>query len=543
MTSAASSLGIATSVDVLMAAALYLSFATGSLFILPIGSMAVGAYTFGWLTAHGTSTLEATVIGVLGGGVLTAVGGLLSARMSGWSSAMAGFAMAEIVQTFFFNFGPTGGAAGLTGVALSTTFGEAVIITVVVLLGILWFELSRPGLKARAIRADGLSAECSGITVWRVRVILFTVGGLIAGAAGVLNAGFLGFISPASYGLEQLNSFIVAPVLGGSETIVGSAVGGTVTSVLPTYVGSLAQYSLVAFGLIVIVLMLLRRGGLISGRSVRLAAEWARLKRPSKARLEQSAGRGARSLRIEHISKSFGGNHVLKDVSFAVEAASIHGLIGSNGAGKTTLLNAISGIVAPDSGHIHLGDTSLTRKSVPARVRLGLSRTFQNIRLYGDLTVAEHVETASEHNSVAVIEMLGLQDFAALLPKNLPYGSQRKVEIARAAVLRPRVLLLDEPAAGMAGNEMNELAEIIFRLRANGATILVIDHNVGFIRRIAETITVLNFGEVIAQGAPEDVLANPAVIDAYLGQGITRSTVPTDDHAGGDGLSDEDVIA
>lgn len=522
MSGAASSLGIATSVDVLMAAALYLSFATGSLFILPIGSMAVGAYTFGWLSVHGTGTLEATVIGVLGGGALTAVGGLLSARMSGWSSAMASFAMAEIVQTFFFNFGPTGGAAGLTGVSLSTTFGEAVIITVVVLLAILWFELSRFGLKARAIRADGLSAECSGITVWRVRLILYTVGGLIAGAAGVLNAGFLGFISPSSYGLEQLNSFLVAPVLGGSETVVGSAVGGTVTTVVPTYVGSLAQYSLVAFGLLVILVMLLRRGGLISGRSVRRVAEWAHIKRPSKARLEQSEPRAAQALSIEHVSKSFGGNHVLKDVSFVVEQGSIHGLIGSNGAGKTTLLNIISDIVSPDSGHIHMGGANLTRKSAPARVRLGLSRTFQNIRLYGDLTVSEHVEAASERNSAATIEMLGLGDVAGLLPKNLPYGSQRKVEIARAAVLRPCVLMLDEPAAGMADSEMNELAEIIFRLRAHGATILVIDHNVGFIRRIAEAITVLNFGEVIAQGQPEDVLASAAVIDAYLGRGSTR---------------------
>jgi ABC-type branched-subunit amino acid transport system ATPase component len=240
---------------------------------------------------------------------------------------------------------------------------------------------------------------------------------------------------------------------------------------------------------------------------------------------------------------AFGGNHVLKDVSFVVEPGSIHGLIGSNGAGKTTLLNIISGIVPPDSGHIRMGDANLTRKSAPARVRLGLSRTFQNIRLYGDLTVSEHVEAASERNSAAVIEMLGLQEVTGLLPKNLPYGSQRKVEIARAVVLRPRVLTLDEPAAGMADSEMSDLAEIIFRLRADGATILVIDHNVGFIRRIAETITVLNFGEVIAQGEPEDVLANSAVIDAYLGQGIARRTVPNDDHAGGDGLPDADVIA
>jgi branched-chain amino acid transport system permease protein len=311
-------------------------------------------------------------------------------------------------------------------------------------------------------------------------------------------------------------------VLGGSETIIGSAVGGTVTTVVPTYAGSLAQYSMIVFGLIVIVLMLVRRGGLISGRSVRQVAEWAHLKRPSKARLEQSEPRAAQPLRIEHISKSFGGNHVLKDVSFAVEPGSIHGLIGSNGAGKTTLLNIISGIVPPDSGRIRMGGVNLTKKSAPARVRLGLSRTFQNIRLYGDLTVSEHVEAASERNSAATIELLGLEDMAGLLPKNLPYGLQRKVEIARAAVLRPCVLMLDEPAAGMADSEMNELAEIIFRLRANRATILVIDHNVGFIRRIAETITVLNFGEVIAQGQPEDVLASAAVIDAYLGHGSAR---------------------
>ena len=229
------------------------------------------------------------------------------------------------------------------------------------------------------------------------------------------------------------------------------------------------------------------------------------------------------------ISKDFGGVHAVSDVSMKVSAGEVRGLIGPNGAGKTTLVNLISGILSVSSGDMALDGTPLNGRKAHDRARLGIARTFQNLRIFPNLTVAQNIEVAETAARKAghgqddlVVEAMDRFDLAkdANLPANaLPYGHQRRLEIVRALALGPKLLMLDEPAAGMNEQETAELAEALGWVRqASKCAILVIDHDLKFILTLCDAITVMNMGRKIAEGAPADIMKNQDVIDAYLGE-------------------------
>lgn len=248
-------------------------------------------------------------------------------------------------------------------------------------------------------------------------------------------------------------------------------------------------------------------------------------------------------LEVEKLGKRFGGLVALTDVSFAIREGEIYGLIGPNGAGKTTLFNLLTGIYRADEGTMRFGGAPL-RNTTPDKIaKLGIARTFQNIRLFKDLTVLANVkigghihykyaatsavlhtnrfsatEAAAEEEALKLLEIFGLRDRAREYAKNLPYGDQRRLEIARALAARPRLLLLDEPAAGLNDRETLDLMETIHGIRDRfDIAILLIEHNMELVMGICERILVLNFGKVIAQGTPAEVRANPTVVEAYLG--------------------------
>jgi branched-chain amino acid transport system ATP-binding protein len=249
-------------------------------------------------------------------------------------------------------------------------------------------------------------------------------------------------------------------------------------------------------------------------------------------------------LDVTDVSKRFGGVQALDSVGLQVPHGAIVGLIGPNGAGKTTFFNVITGLYPADSGIFLFDGKSYFPESVSDVTKSGLARTFQNIRLFGEMTVLENVmvgchcrskagllgaifrtsaakreERTIREKSLGLLAYVGLADFANMQARNLSYGHQRRLEIARALATEPKLLALDEPAAGMNATEKLELRELLLRIRSDGKTILIIEHDVGLVMGICDRLTVLDYGKVIASGKPADVRVHPEVIKAYLGQG------------------------
>ena len=233
-------------------------------------------------------------------------------------------------------------------------------------------------------------------------------------------------------------------------------------------------------------------------------------------------------LSLQNISKSFGGVKAVSDVSLEIEKGDVLGLIGPNGAGKSTLINLISGLLAPDNGAIYLSGKNITSRKSYERARLGLARTFQNLRIYPNLTVGQNIEVAeissqySERketkNLDEIIHVFDLSDKADLPSDELSYGHLRRLEIVRALALNPLVLLLDEPAAGMNENETQELSNSLRWVQENNScAIIVIDHDLKFIMGVCDKITVMNMGEVIASGKPNEISNDAKVKEAYIG--------------------------
>ena len=483
-------------------------------------------------------------VGMLVGACVAFLLGLPVMRLRGVFLAIATLGFGEMVRIVLINAEWTGGAQG-TSVPKLVTPG---IAWGCLLLVAYWFWRlggSRLGRGLAAIREDELAARAMGVHISRYRMAAFVISGAIAGMYGVLLAYFSRFITPDDFGFAAAVDGLVTAVVGGSLLFLGPLLGsGFLTSVpeiqraLGIEAGWIRPF-LSALLLLVVILFL--PGGLSSliprWRTPRLDPS---IQAPELPALPPS---GTSVLTLKGLGKAYGGLHALRSVDLELGSGEILGLIGPNGAGKTTLVNLISGLSVPTSGTgtvlgIPLGPDGQGHRFAQA----GVSRTFQHSKLFDRLTVLEnalvgaHVVTRptllrrllwlpsarrDEQRALAQagaqLARVGLADRAGVNAGALSYGDRRRLEIARALAAHPTLLILDEPAAGMNHVEAHELSTLIRTLAKDGITVLLIEHNVRMVLETCTRIVVLNFGEVIAAGAPATIAKDPVVIEAYLG--------------------------
>ena len=468
--------------------------------------------------------------------------GLPLARLGGSAASIATLGFLVIVHvTLVASTDITRGSQTFFGVPRGVSVFTALSVALIAVAVARIYRGTKGGLALRAAREDEIAARASGVNVERQRFVAWVLSALVSGASGVLLAHFLGAFSPKDFYFNLTFLLMSMLILGGISTVSG-AVGGTAlivvmvnllrrleggAEVLGLQLPEVFGLTDIGVGLVILLVMYRLRDGLFGMREVdeRLFPEPA----VAAANPLQRGSSDHDSLSVEGVGRRFAGLVALEDVSFSVRPGLVTGLIGPNGAGKSTLINAISGVVPPSSGRVLLNGIDTALVPVHAVPACGLGRTFQNIRLFRNLTVLENITVAantvaragedSRAAAMAALAMVGMQDFAAWPANSLPYGAQRRVEIARALALRPAFLLLDEPAAGMNPAETDALIAVLRQIRADHQIgLLVVEHDLKLIMRLCDHIIVLNKGQMIAEGTPEEIRANPAVIEAYIGK-------------------------
>lgn len=401
------------------------------------------------------------------------------------------------------------------------------------------------GMKLRASRDDELAAAASGVQIRRTRLSSWVLSAMMCGLSGALLGHFLGAFSPSKFYFDDTLTLLTMLIVGGMATVSGAVLGTVlvtgVIEILRRVEGGVELFGMTtpeAFGmtqaglcLLILLVMYKRAGGVVP----RLEwDEFLRLRRPvdsQETALPDLTASGQRVLSIKDAVKNFDGLLALDHADLELRTGEIVGLIGPNGSGKTTLLNTLSGALTLTEGTVSVGGKPANAWSSDTFARAGIGRTFQNIRLFSNLSVRENVEVAAVSHWPAIsqgaarqltrglLAELGLEKHAEREAATLDYGAQRRLEIARALALKPDFLLLDEPAAGMNPTESAALVDTLSSLRDTyGFGLLVIDHDLQLIMRLCDRIVVLNKGQVIASGEPEEVQKMPVVIEAYIGR-------------------------
>ena len=554
----------------------------GELALGHAGFMAVGAFASAVITkSWAVSTAISFPIALIVGGLIAAVFGLVigipALRLKGDYLAIITLGFGEIIRVIITNLPITGAAKGLSGIPKLTNFNYVYIIMVLIIAAMFTLGRSRHGRAIISIRENAIAAESTGIAVFRYKVFAFTLAAFFAGVAGALYAHQQGSISAATFDYNKSIDYLVMVVLGGMGSITGSILSATVLSLLPEYLRDLtsllnkalpfkiADPRMLIYSLVLILMMIFRPKGLLGTAEFSLLRVWefcARYVRKAwQAIAKHLPQRKKKEVTMPEVPKydyvnfdlpvleakglgiHFGGLQVAENVNLHLMDNEIVGLIGPNGAGKTTIFNMLTGVYQPTAGDIILLGKSIVGHSTHYITANGIARTFQNIRLFKSMTVIENIKVAfqtrmhytamegivrapryaREERGIDIrarelLSVFDMKDVADVPADSLPYGQQRKLEICRALASNPKVLLLDEPAAGMNPKETEELMQAIRIIRDRfSVAILLIEHDMKLVMGICERIYVLNYGRIIAEGTPDQVSHNAEVIAAYLG--------------------------
>lgn len=544
--------------------ALSLNLLTGMLGQMSFGHAAfwgLGAYTSAILcTKLGCDSTIAYVAAIAVCGVFGFLVGMPVLKLQGTFFTLVTLGFCEIIRLVELNWMDlTNGPIGFKGIPKPTFFGlevksqvgmyfVALVIALLILYVVVRITNSRLGYAVKAIRDDDISASCMGINVYKYKVMVFMISSMLCGLMGAFYSQYISYIDPSAFTTNASMEILIMVIFGGLGSIVGSVFGAASLSIIPELMRGLAEYRMLIYGLIVVILMMFRPTGLFGNINFTYIEQRLKAKRDDDIETKEishvsTEASGESILKVENVTERFGGLVALENVNVVVNDREVVGIIGPNGAGKTTLFNVITGIYHPTEGKVFLNGEDVSNTKTHILTKHGFSRTFQNIRLCPKMTVLDNVivgmHTKTKSNiidaifntkrqrrelkeckakAIEILKILGLYDVRYNLSTSLPYGSQRKVEIARALASDPKLLLLDEPAAGMNGQETEELMHIIRKLKELGYTILLIDHDMKFVMNACERLYVINFGKPVADGVPEEIKKNPQVIEVYLGK-------------------------
>jgi len=569
---------IALQMCVNIAAVVALATFCGSTGIVSFGHgafMTVGAYLSGiltmptglqrsslpdlptWLAGHELevwAALPVVAIAGLGFAILT---GSAIARLVGASATIATLGLLIIVHSVATSAREiTRGSQTFYGLPRITDLVFVLVVAVVFILIARLYRESRWGLFARAARDDEDAAVALGINPRRSRLIAWSLSGMMMTVAGALYGHILGAFSPASFYMGLVFAQVVMMIVGGMASVGGAVIGVIAVTVLQNVVRNLEGGATIAgvtlpevfglttviLGLVILLVIWLRPQGLVGNFELGPDAGSRLLNG-----IKKSLPAAAYPAQVDHteligdkLSKSFAGVQAVDNVSFSAPTGHITGLIGPNGAGKTTLVNLLTHQYSTDSGTTHMGDADITDVAPHNIIHHKLARSFQNLRLFKGLTAYENVLVAAQAagnnriqaHAITVRELTAfdLHDVAAMRADSLPYGARKRLEIARALAQEPAFLLLDEPAAGMNPSETEDLADRLETACAErGIGILLIDHDLRFVNRLSSRIVVMNRGQKITEGTPEEVRADHAVIEAYIGKGRTAKAAAVND--------------
>jgi branched-chain amino acid transport system permease protein len=511
-----------------------------------VGFFAIGAYATGILMLEGLGFWSAFA---LAGAVSAACGfalALPALRVTGPYLAMMTIAFAFIVEHGAIEWRAlTGGANGLMGFSSPELFGRvlddrgiALLAVALAALALLFFHaLARGawGQAMRAVRDSEVAARSLGLDPLTVKTVSFTLSALLTGLAGALFAPLNMFISPGSFPFFQSILFVLIVMAGGAGTLLGPVVGAAVVVLVPELLSGFAEYRLLFFGGLMLGVLWLAPRGVVGALASWLAREDPRpagdgAPDPGPA-LGAAAARPA--LEVCDLGIAFGGVRAASGVGFVAEPGHITSVIGPNGAGKTTVLNLIGGYYRPDRGSVRLGD-ELAGRPAHRVARAGVARTYQTTQLFEHLGVLENVlvalrrgrlgwllaRAASAEDRALAEGLLAFVGYTGPLARRagaLPHVDRRLVEIARALATRPTVLLLDEPAAGLAREDKQRLGELLRRIAGFGIVLVLVEHDMSLVMDVSDHVVVLDAGEPLSEGSPAEVRADPAVHRAYLG--------------------------